>query len=217
VWVKNRGAWRVVVMAAMAAMAGCDRHPHVQLGPLPTNMAAGQRVQIYNELHATAERERTTTSCSSQGGCSTSVERTLFLANGTEVHHAEDLLPLVSSDSAAARSVHAATRSRQNQRNFTLLAVAGMFVLAVVGASVLSDEDGGGALSGPTKLGLAIGGAAALVGSFGAYHYHYQAADEQGEANGQYNDGLARRLQVCVSGIYVVPCEATASLKPGGP
>lgn len=37
----------------------------------------------------------------------------------------------------------------------------------------------------------------------------------------QFNDGLARRLQVCVSGIYVVPCEATAqtgtTLTPGGP
>jgi hypothetical protein len=210
--VRNRVIWIALLLA------GCNRHPHVQLGPLPTNMSTGQRVQIYNDLHATAERETTTTSCSNQGGCSSSIHRTLFLANGTEVHHAEDLLPLLSPDSHAARSAQASLRSQQNQRNFTLLGVAGMVVVAIVGMSILSDDDGDGELSSGVKLGLVAGGATALVGSFGAYHYHTKAADEQGEANTHYNAGLARRLDVCVSGIYVVPCEATAAtITPGGP
>lgn len=206
------GIVRTSVACLAFVIGACNPKPHVRLGPLPPDLTAGQRVQTYNELHATFEQETTTRTCSGRGGCSTTIERTLMLANGTRVHHAEDLLPVVSPDSPAAKSVNASLRAERSRRNFTLLGLAGIALFAVVGSSVMSDEDGD--VGSGAKLGLLVGGGAVLVGAFGAWHYYYKASDEHALANEQYNEGLARQLRVCVDGLFVTPCEAASQTAP---
>lgn len=205
----------VVVVLALVA---CNPQPHVQLGPLPPNLPPMRRVQLFNDLHATFERTTETTSCSNRGGCSTSVQRTLYLANGTQVHHPEDILPVVAPDSAAARSVRTVQNAQSKRRIFTIIAVAGVIVGAISVKTAFDNEEVD--FSGGTKLGLIGGGLAFLVGSIGGYYYYAEATDAHGEANVQYNDGLARALDVCVRGLDVVACEAQSSpstlAPPGG-
>src|SRR5215475_6072593 len=78
------------------AMGGACAKPHVTLPMVPPDLAPEQRVQMFTELRATKELT-TTTTC--RRGCSTTVEKTLYLANGTEIYYPEDLLPVVASDS----------------------------------------------------------------------------------------------------------------------
>jgi hypothetical protein len=160
---------------------------------------------MYEALHATAEQTTVTTTCGGRGGCSSNTTRTLYLANGTQVHHPEDILPIVAADSAAARSVQASLRSRSTRRVYTVVALAGLLAAAIAIREAWSQDEV--EFTTGTKA-LAIGGAGAmLVGSIGSYYYNEKAADEHGDANTQYNEGLASRLKVCTRGFGVVACE----------
>ena len=172
-------------------------------------------MQLFNELRGTWEQTTVTRSCNGRGGCATNTERTMYLANGTQVHHAEDLLPVVAPDSAAAASVHAAQRSASSRRTYVMVALAGLLVAVVAGHQAFSsDEDVGGG----TKLALYGGGAVFVVGAIGSYYYGQEADMAHDDAIHQYNEGLAKQLRVCVDGLRVVPCEdATSPTEPAPP
>jgi hypothetical protein len=191
--------WRLAVIAVV--VAGCK--PHVTLVPPPAGASPEQRVQAFNQLHAVSEKTTWTTSCGGGGGCSTTVEKTLYLANGTQVHHEEDILPLLPPDSEPAREVHAAQRARSRQTLWALGAVGGFLGSFILLAQ--ADHPG---------LGLGIGLGFGVVGGWFAYQNHYEAADHVSRANATYNAGLARTLNVCVAGFYVVPCETSTTPTP---
>lgn len=191
---------RLVVVALLVA---CK--PHVNLVPPPPNATPDQRVQAFEQLHATSEKTTWTTSCRGGGGCSTTVEKTLYLANGTRVYHEEDLLPVLPPNSESAREVRAAQRARSRQLAWGL-GGAGVFVASFIVFAKTDPESPG--------LVLGVGFGAALVGAFMAYKYHYEAADHVGRANETYNAGLAETLRVCTQGYAIVACESST---PGAP
>lgn len=136
------------------------------------DLAPEQRVQMFTELRAT--KELTTTTCTR--GCSTTVEKTLYLANGMEVYYPEDVLPVVASDSITARAVHNVQEQRRKSYVYGGIALVSAAVLIVTSLSVyssfeerfLSDQP---TFSTPERLGLLVGGGGLLVGGIGStYH-----------------------------------------------
>jgi hypothetical protein len=176
------------------------------------NMTPEQRVQMFQELYATRESTKTTTTCGGGGGCSTSVEKTLYLANGTQIYHPEDLLPVVEPGSITARAVrhvHVQRRKALAYKGIALVSVVGFFAIGFP-----KFEAGETSFSTPEKVGLLaiIGGL--LVGGFSAGYHDRQAAESWGEANESYNASLAQRLGGCTSGFAVVPCESATPATP---
>ncbi len=201
---------------AVVLLVACQP-PHGPLAPLPPMATPGQRVQAYADLHAVSEKTTWQTTCGGRGGCSTRVQRTLRLTNGTQVHYPEDLLPVLAPDSAAARAVHASLGAKRKSRNYALLALAGVAAFAFVAVSSLpAPED---EFSTTAKVGLLTTGAVTLVTAFASWHYYFQSAALFGDANELYNDGLAEQLNLCADGLRIVPCETmpapgTAPLQP---
>jgi hypothetical protein len=196
---------------ALVLIAACSR-PHVNLA-LPPNPSPEDRVQAFTALHATGEDTEITSTCRGGGGCSTNIEKTLHLANGTDVYHADDLLPVVSDDSPTAQSVRAMHNSRSKQTRYGLYALGSFVAFVVIAFQGFSASDGGG-MPLPYKLGMVGTGVGALVFAYGSYHYHWEAADHWGQANRNFNQSLAQRLNVCVVGLGVVPCEQGDATRP---
>jgi hypothetical protein len=196
---------RAGLIVVIALVSACSK-PHVMLPAVTPDMTPEQRVQMFKELYATGEDTMTTTTCGGGGGCSTNVEKTLYLANGTQVYHPEDLLPVVGSDSITARGV----RNVHEQRRKALI-YGGISLASVVGFVAIAFtklQPGETSFSTPEKLGLLVTLGGLLVGGFGAWYHNRQATESWGEANTNYNAGLAQRLGVCTSGFAVVPCES---------
>jgi hypothetical protein len=195
-----RAGW----IATIALVSACSR-PHVTLPTIPPDLPPDQRVQVFNDLHATGEKTVTTTSCNGMGGCSTNVDKTLFLANGTRVYHAEDLLPVVGPESTTAGAVRDMQESRRKARVYSLISIAS--AVGFIGIVVFSFRGDNPGFSTPAELGLLATGAGVLVGGFGAWWQTRQAVAHWADANEGYNEGLAQRLNVCTNGLAVVPCE----------
>ncbi|HEY5947957.1 MAG TPA: hypothetical protein VIV40_20815 [Kofleriaceae bacterium] len=191
--------WGLAVVVVV--LVGCK--PHVTLVPPPPDATPDQRVQAFNQLHAVSEKTTTTTSCGGGGGCSTTVEKELNLANGTRVYYPDDLLPVVHPESESAREVHAARRAVSRQRTWALAALG----FAIGGVVIFTQTDNG-------KAAFLIGGGGILVSAFFAWRNYFESIDHISRANETYNAGLAQRLDVCVSGFYVVPCETTTGPTP---
>lgn len=196
-----RAGW----IAGLALISACSR-PHVTLPTIPPDLTVEQRVQVFNDLHATGEKTVTTTNCNGMGGCSTNVDKTLYLANGTHVYHPEDLLPVVGPESATALAVRDVHEARRKARVYSWVSIAS--AVGFIGLVVFSFRGDSPGFSTPTKLGLLATGGGVLVGGFGAWWQTRQAVEHWGEANERYNEGLAQRLNVCTNGLAVVPCES---------
>src|SRR5262245_59942975 len=195
-------AWALVVLVA------CTK-PHVTLAPPRPDLTPQQRVEMFNQLRGDSEETTVTTSCSGGGGCSTQVEHTLYLAEGTPVYHPEDLLPVLPPDSESARAIREAHRLHDRQLQWALGGTASFLVGFIWFFARIGSE-----ASTPELVGmgaLALGG---LVGAYGAYHFHFMSADEILHAHKTFSAGLAERLNVCVSGMLVVACEAWKSPSP---
>lgn len=183
---------------------GCSR-PHVVLPAVTPNMTPEQRVQMFNELHSTGEDTTTTSFCMPRS-CSTKTEKTLHLVNGTQVYHPEDLLPLVGPDSITARAVSNVRTHRRRALVYTGISLASVVGFIPIGRIAIENRET--SFSTPEKLGLVAVGVGLLVGGFGTWYHDHQATEYWGEANENFNVGLAQRLGVCTSGFAVVPCES---------
>lgn len=175
-------------------LVGCK--PHVTLVPPPPNASPDERVAAFERLAAVSEKMTITTSCRTMGGCSETVELTLNLANGTQVHHAEDLLPMVPPDSETAQAVHASHRASRRTWMWAGLA-AGALVAGFVVFDATDNE----------KLAFAVGGGGIVVGALMAWRSTNEETHQIRRANETYNDGLARTLRVCVDGYIVEACD----------
>jgi len=205
-----RAGW----IAGIVLVSACSK-PHVTLPTMSPNLTPEQRVQMFNELHATWEK---TTNCGGGEGC-----KTLYLANGVRVHHPEDLLPVVEPDSItsrAIRDVHKARRKALGYSGVALASLAGLITIVSFwfergfGQTYPGLDEMPFRFSSSEKVGLLVTGAGMLVGMFGSWHYNRQAGESWGKANENYNAGLAQRLAVCISGFAVVPCESSPTAAP---
>lgn len=180
---------------AVALLAACGP-PHVQLNPPKPNMTADERVAMFEALAGKSEKTTWTTTCN--GGCSTTVEKSLFLANGTEVHYPEDLLPVLPADGEAVEHI----RANQDARSKAQIWTIGAVISGVTGFLIFASSNTSDSHAVPFLL---FGGAA--VGAFGAWHYSSVATDEASLTFHAYSKALADRLAVCTNGLAVVACE----------
>jgi hypothetical protein len=203
-------------IAVVALVCACSK-PHVMLPAVSPNMTPEQRVQMFDELHAIGENTTTTTSCGVGAGaaCSTKIEKTLYLANGTRVYHPEDLLPVVGLDSITARAIRNVHKHRRKALGYTGISFASMAGLLAMATRVIIGESES-YFSTPEKIGLVVIGSGLVVGMFGASYHKRQAVKSWRDANENYNAGLAQRLGVCTSSFIVVPCEST-TMPPSAP
>lgn len=195
---------RSTVMVVGLAVASCAP-PHVALR-LPPNPTPEQRVAAYHAL--AAESEKTTwTECGV--GCASGIEKTLRLTNGTSVHYAEDLLPVLPVNSVAAREVDQALTAKLHARYASMFMLASLVGFGLAGAHWMnaSDEriEPDPTASEAILIGTSLVGM--IAGGLFVWHYDGQYAKHFGAANRAYNDGLAEQLNVCVSGYALVACE----------
>jgi hypothetical protein len=186
----------------LVVLVGCG-HPHYTLNVPPPTASPVERLQAFNRLRTRAVGELTT--CSYRGAmpdhCWSS--QYLVLADGREIWHHEDLLAVVTPDSQAARDHRDYTRVKANQLLWTL----GLFAGAAAGIAMIhygwADE--------PTDLmwtGVGVTAASVLIGGGGAYITGLQARSAKLRMFAHYDEGLAAQLNICTSGIAIVPCDA---------
>lgn len=202
---------RYACAVSVIAATGCL--PHVDLRPPAPNFTPEQRVAMYNALHGDSERSTITTTCN-RGGCSSNEQRSIILANGTEVYHPEDLLPLLPANSVAVRHIEAADQAANRKYWSSFGAVASVAIGAPVMFSGFSMDPSVPNDTTRTEIGTAIllGGGLLFTGLW--YYFHHVELSETTGAHYTYNAGLAETLNVCVSGMQVIPCEFAA---PGSP
>jgi hypothetical protein len=174
-------------------------HPHYTLNAPPPTAAPIERLQAFYRLRT--KGVGTVTTCR---GTSCSSNQYLVLADGHEIWHADDLLPLVPADSQAARDHRDYNRKTANQRLWlygTLIGIAAGIAMIHYG---WEDE-------GPTDLlwaGVGVTAAGALIGGGGAYITGLQAQSAKRRMFEHYDEGLAAQLNICASGMAIVPCDA---------
>jgi len=189
-----RGWLGIVVVGALA---GCK--PHVKLVPPPATatLTPEQRIATFNQLHGVRELTTTTVRTNCTGDCILDVDKVLYLANGTQIHHVEDLLPLLPADSESAKAIRAAGRARTNGRIWTIFTS-----VLLIAAAVIDEQTDGHRVE--VMLSASV---AALVGGILIKRSYTEVADQEGRANRTFNEGLAEELYLCVSAMELVPCE----------
>src|SRR5688572_4054989 len=101
-----RPALSALVIATILT-AGC--HPHVQLQAPDTGAPPEVRMQAFAKLRPISMQQTAHYAVSRYGAVSYAGTSTDYmqLAGGTRVYHAEDILPVVTAGSAAARAAEA--------------------------------------------------------------------------------------------------------------
>jgi hypothetical protein len=179
---------------------GCGGKPHVTLRAPAPDLTPGQRVQTFHQLRTEATGVEWTTTCNR--GCTTTSASLIRLSTGDVVRYAEDLVPVLPADSpaaAAARDVGTARRKAKRMGRIGLLMFAGGFITSMVGFSKENDP----------VMYLGLAGALGGFGLFiaGSVMYNGEIKDKTKLVFDSYDQNLAARLNVCVNGLAIVPCE----------
>jgi hypothetical protein len=187
---------------------GCSTNHHVNIPAPPASLTPEQRVQAFDTYRQAGRGVEWTTTCG-KGGCMSSSEDILVLHNGQEVRHAADLLPVLAPDSEAAREAQAAQAAEHRSsfwKHITFAGFVGFLVVTGVGFHYDSDP----------LLVLGIGGGLGtmLGGGIGWVKNDIEVTDRTKTVFAQYDESLAKRFEVCVNGLAVVPCESST---PGAP
>ncbi|MGN6107216.1 MAG: hypothetical protein ACTHU0_19060 [Kofleriaceae bacterium] len=190
-------------LAVAALLPGCF---HVSIGHVSPRASAETRLRAYQGLRPA---ERSIAITRDQHHQVVETESSMTLADGTEVHHADDLLPVLDPGSPAAHAARRSASARRGKWAFEvagMAAIAGGFVVALAGADSDTDET----FSRTTTIGLGIvlaGAAMYLTG-----HWYYARAEESARraAFATYDESLRQSLQLCVQGMQVVDCRDRA-------
>jgi hypothetical protein len=148
----------VVVVTLASGVVGCA--PHVQFAKRPALSASLDEREAFAAKHAPA-RLRT----AGQGPLWAEGSPSLQLANGTQVAHPEDLLPLVDDDSPTATAIHEASTANAIATTTyaaTLAVMTGSLVVMSLGVLENWSND---ELVPRIFLPLSLSGAAGVVGS----------------------------------------------------
>jgi hypothetical protein len=192
---------RVLLLSFVVLGAiGCGK-PHVHIPTPPPQLTPDQRVAAFKKYRQAGEGVEIISNCGI-GGCKSSTTDLLLMGDGTEIRYAEDLLPLLPSDSpaaSAARDVDTARRKSKRLARIGMLMFGGCFIGSMVAFSEENDP----------LMALGLAGALGGFGLWIASSFIYD-----GEINRKtklvyegYDQGLATKLDVCVNGLTVVPCE----------
>lgn len=177
-------------LAALAVLAGCASH--VTLWAPPTSAPLEARAAAYRTLRSTSAVQTTT----SVSGGGTSFENQMLLADGTTVSYPEDILPVVPEDSESADYVRRSLRKRSTGHACGWVSAVSAVAFGAIVLGVASSS--GSAMNGLEKAGLAGSGLSAAGFGIANYFYLSSSSDDAMEAYRHYNDGLERKLSVCV-------------------
>jgi hypothetical protein len=191
-----------------ALTSGCLTH-HVNLPRIPADPSPRERIAAYASYRPQPGTEVYERTCD-RTGCTT--QKLLLLANGTTVHEADDLLPLVPAGSETARAAKASARLRTTSHWFFLATAAALATgLVIMGSANMDGRDN------DLKIGAAV--LVVGVGTSGALWLITGKRGERrrDEAFDHYERDLASNLRVCVSGLQLYPCELEAPPPTQGP
>lgn len=124
------------------------------------------------------------------------------LEGGVQLRHVEDVLPLVPADSNTARAANEVLRLREKRSKYNWLLAIGSLVGATVTIIGVREDSMAVGFSG---FGLLAG--TLVVEATGKYFIDKDIDAVTKRGFDTYDQDLAKRLQVCVRGIAVVPCE----------
>lgn len=184
-----------IVAASLVLLVACQSHVELTRPATPTR---AERIAAFDALRPVGM----TRSIKVMSG--EEVGRTLVLANGEEVAHADDLLAVVPPDSTTARAARSYRRANRRGRlsflGFVVTAAAGIYF---VGAGT----DAAGEAEQPERtIGLVLLAGAVVAIVSGGVH-HLRARDAQKAAFATYEQTLLDSLGMCVDALRVVPCE----------
>lgn len=186
----------------------CGSEPHVGLNAPSARASFEERGRAYDQLKPLSMHETHTTYL--QGGSPVGSERTtdyLQLADGRRVYHAEDILSVVPSDSAAATAAlesesYASSASTFKTVYWVLFTVGGLVMIT----PLLSAGDGDVSMTP-----VLVGGGVMLAGIpfiFMAKSKRNSANDAKATAFETYEPGLRKTLNLCAKDGKVFDCAA---------
>jgi hypothetical protein len=185
---------------------------HTNLAPVSPTMPPDQRGAAYMQLRP-VQQEHTVTVTSSRNGISVVENDELILGNGETITHADDLLPVVAPQSPAAAAATRSRDARHHKYTAWLLGTAAVVVGTVMmidGLDSHSESDYRASSMNEAWAGVGVATIGALVGYGAAWYFQFEEHRERRAAFATYDDGLRAQLDLCVSGLNVVPCEAPA-------
>jgi hypothetical protein len=190
-----------VLSLVVLVLVGCGTNHHITVPPLPPQPTPEQRLDIWQHWHSRAHATETVTTCN-RVSCRSEDHAIVQLEGGVEVRHVEDVLPLVPADSNTARAANEVLRLRAKRSKYNWLMAIGSVVGATV-AIVGAREDS--MAVGFSGVGVLAG--SLVVGAIGKYFVDEDIDVVTKRGFDSYDQDLAHRLQVCVRGMAVVPCE----------
>jgi hypothetical protein len=187
--------WSLLLLALTACLK-----PHAALLAPPPGASAEERVKAYESHRPRGESK---SSVVQEGDAVAERTDYLILGDGTRIYHPEDLTPLVAAESRTAQS---AARSKDATEQLTLIAYIGAAV-TIAGVAVMAVGGTDSDLFYP-GLGASLLGVGGVVGA--GIYYWPTINDERTSAFSTYEDDLRKQLDICVNGLEVVACPATA-------
>jgi hypothetical protein len=200
---------RILAAAAIAALLPACFHVDVT-APGPTAPAQA-RIDAFRRLRPIGEHQTIAVTTSANGAVSVSSSTSLILGDGTEVTHADDLLPVLPAESVAAHAARASGDARQHKWAWMLIGDA----VGIVGLGLLmsgmNQTDPNPQFTTQDQVALAMGIGGPLVGTIGYFVYNHDEHSRRAAAFATYQEGLTAQLNLCVSGLNMVPCETVAA------
>jgi hypothetical protein len=196
-----------IAVVAMLASCATPGDLHLPLTPLSPD----ERVALFNADRGESEVTKYYEDCDRKGNyCAENAYHTFPLNNGVEVIDPADLLPLVAPTSEAAKHIHV----REHDGYVGIAWAAGALVSFFGGAAIATtgivedhDDHRSGLGVALISVGSVIAVGGLITGLSIVHHYNVLSDAELVKIIASYDDGLAQKLNVCVDGLKVIPCE----------
>ena len=169
--------------------SGCASH--VTLSVPGPDAPLAQRTETYRALRSVSATQTTY----AQPGAAPSFDNEMELANGTVVSYPEDILPVVPEESESAEYVRRSLSKQSTGRTCGWLSFASSVAFAAVVLGAISAKSGRSTLA---DVGLVTTGASTAGFGIANYFFLRSASDDAMEAYRHYNDGLQKKLSICV-------------------
>lgn len=205
---------RIAALLASPALlqAACARHVSLE-APRP-DAPFEERRASYERLRPAGTHHQVVVTATANT-VSATTHTSLILGNGSTVHHAEDLLPVVASDSPTAEAARTfeQQRSRANV-GFTISTIGAVVAFGSMIVPLANDDIGDGESPSIFWPGVVVGGLAFFIAGGVAFYSVGQANDAKAAAFATYDSSLRANLRLCVDGTRLVECGAAEAPPP---
>jgi hypothetical protein len=185
-----RGGRFFAGLLCLALSSGCASHVTLSVPPADAPLAA--RAEAYRNLHSTLAVQ-TITSVRGGGG---SFDNQMLLGDGRTVAYVEDILPVVPEDSESAKYVERSQSKRSTGHLCGWVSALSAIAFGAIVLGVASSSSSGS--NGLEKAGVVVSGLSAAGFGIANYFYLSSSSDDAMEAYRYYNDGLQKKLSICV-------------------